>query len=666
MEASNHDLIRRFRRWLAKLACCSCLLGTGVSTHAELLLRESFNQPVADFSPVAGAPGWRALALYNGVVTDFSFVTPGDKFPNLSHTASVNGVDGPGYLVLGSGQNVSNVLAWLECRLPLTGCPSSTISFYTKNDLAGATERLVVRVGSQWYATVQTFGDDGGNVEWKLNTFRFSTAAQSWQLLDTNALALGARAAGPLPSAEIEAIGFLGHGAGSGKIRIDELHVRCGSLVMDPTLRVGSWIWSDETKDRQYCRIWKTFELPANSAISKARLRITADNSYDVYLDGEKIGQGAEWRRLTEYDLTLLLRPGSHVLAVQAFNEVGAAGLLAGITVDLDDGRVLEIPSDSSWRIVPDDQKGWIKKSSPQPSWGSARIVAHLHDYPGFPNRPQVLFPSALQPVMIRFWQRGWFQITMLTTSVIFVVFYFRLLARLALQSKSQEVLQRERARIARDIHDDLGAGLTQLVLLGEAEQREAAAQPEMRAKFESISEAGRRLLRSIDEVVWLVNSQRDSLQDFEAYICRYAENFLRASSVRCRLDVDSEVPPFSFNLAARRSLFLVIKEALNNAVRHSGASEVELTIQVVNDEVRVRIKDNGKGFDPAQGKPERDGLTNMSQRMREIGGRCQITSQPGSGCCVELTAPLRDRERGVRGWWRRWTKSRIAKKHLS
>jgi hypothetical protein len=89
-------------------------------------------------------------------------------------------------------------------------------------------------------------------------------------------------------------------------------------------------------------------------------------------------------------------------------------------------------PSDASWRIVPESQKGWRQKTSPQPNWATARLVARLHEYPGFPNRPQVLFPSALQPPMIKFWQRGWFQITMLTVTALAAAFYFRLLARLA------------------------------------------------------------------------------------------------------------------------------------------------------------------------------------------------------------------------------------------
>ena len=663
MKSAALNSVMRSRGWLAGLTSMGLFVASMESASAEVMLTESFGRDVPNFSPISSAPGWHVLALQAGMVKDFTTSTPGDNYPNLSHTTTASGVSGPGYLVLGTGNVVSNVLVWTDCRLNLRDCNSNSISFYTKNDLASSMERLVVRVSNQWFATTTTFHDDGGNVDWKLNSYRFSNVASNWQTLQTNTLTLGAPLNSPLPIGDISAIGILGQSAGAGKIRMDEFQVLCGFEAMDPIYRVGSWIWSEQTADRQTCRFWKAFEVPRHVSVSKARLRITADNSYNIYLDGDKIGQGSEWRRLTEYDLTLLLEAGSHVLAVEAFNEVGSAGIVAGVTVDLDDGRIIEIPSDASWRIVPADHKDWPQRTSPLPQWPSARIVARLHDFPGFPDRPRVLFPSALQPPVIRFWQRGWFQLTMLTISVIVGIFYLRLLARLTLQSKAQEVLQRERARIARDIHDDLGAGLTQLVLLGETEQREALAEPETRAKFERISEAGRRLLRSIDEVVWLVNSQRDSLQDFEAYICRYAENFLRASSVRCRLDVDSEIPQLNFSLAARRSLFLVIKEALNNAVRHAGATEVALTIQVANEELRVSVKDNGKGFDPAHEKRERNGLKNMVQRMKEIGGECQVISQPGKGCSVELVVRLTDRSQG---WWYRLTRLSGSNRALS
>lgn len=616
-----------------------------LTARAEMLLAERFDQNVPDFSPIGSAPAWHVYASHLGRVVDYTTSTPGNNFPCLSHSATVSGVSGAGYLVLGSGEVVSNVLAWMDCSLSIPPDNSTTVSFYTRNDQAISGIRIVVRIGDRWFASPTDFRDSGGNAAWALQSLEFSSAP-GWRPLNTNLLALEAPLTVPLPDGSITGIGFFAPSGGVGKTRVDELQVYSGMAVMDPTYHVGSWIWVERERERQTCRFWTVIDIPRQSTVNKARLRITADNSYHVFLDGTEIGQGSEWRRLTEYDLTLLLSEGPHALAVEAFNEVGGAGVVAGVTVDLEDGRILEIPSDTTWRVVPDDQKGWKTRTSPLPNWPRARLVARFQDLPGLPNRPQVLFPSALQPVVVYFWQRGWFQITMLSLSVIAGILYLRLLARLALQSRSQQVLQRERARIARDIHDDLGAGLTQLVLLGEAEQRELSGQPAARAKFERISDAGRRLLSSIDEVVWLVNSQRDSLQDFEAYICRYTENFLRSSAIRCRLDVEAEIPQITFDLATRRTLFLAIKEALNNVVKHSGATEVALTIQVANEEVAVTVEDNGRGFQPADATPGRNGIANLAQRMAEVGGQYELTSQPGHGCRVVLRVPVDEHRR--------------------
>ncbi|MGC3957396.1 MAG: histidine kinase [Verrucomicrobiota bacterium] len=204
--------------------------------------------------------------------------------------------------------------------------------------------------------------------------------------------------------------------------------------------------------------------------------------------------------------------------------------------------------------------------------------------------------------------------------------------------------MQRERTRIARDIHDELGAGLTHLVLIGETAKREPVTDISAQTQFDRVTETGRKLLRSIDEVVWMVNSQRDSLQDFEAYVCRYAENFLRTSGIQCRLHVDDEMPRATLDLATRRSLFLAVKESLNNISKHAQATVVSLTIKLVGQEVMVIVEDDGKGFDLSKRDMERNGLTNMMNRMAELGGSCRVTSQPGAGCKLELTAPLKPR----------------------
>ena len=131
---------------------------------------------------------------------------------------------------------------------------------------------------------------------------------------------------------------------------------------LDRGYGVGDWIWADTTQDRQECRFLRVIDVPAGSQVESALLRITADNFYRVYLDGHFIGQGSDWRVLTEYDITRLLSPGRrHVLAVDVVNDFDFGGLLAGLRLRLNDGREIEIPTDASWDLVPENASAWLR-----------------------------------------------------------------------------------------------------------------------------------------------------------------------------------------------------------------------------------------------------------------------------------------------------------------
>jgi signal transduction histidine kinase len=162
-----------------------------------------------------------------------------------------------------------------------------------------------------------------------------------------------------------------------------------------------------------------------------------------------------------------------------------------------------------------------------------------------------------------------------------------------------------------------------------------------VRPRLEALCEKARAVSGAMDEVVWMVNSRRDTLRDFSNYACRYAQRFLEPTSIRCRLDVDSELPEVVFELPIRRSLLLGVKEALNNAVKYSNASELLLQIQRRGQTLFVVVEDNGTGFDLQLADPARNGLGNMTERMREVDGKCLLTTSPGAGCRVEFQVPL-------------------------
>lgn len=432
------------------------------------------------------------------------------------------------------------------------------------------------------------------------------------------------------------------------------------STKLSDAYGIGWWIWTNQTFDQQTCRFWRSFEVPRSGVINYARIRMTADNSYRLFLDGREIGKGGEWRSLNEYNVTSVLGPGPHTLAVEAFSDYGPAGIVFGLHIELSSGRVMEILSDEKWRIIPDTEKHWDTVKRAEASWPVATVIAPFGEASWKQASARILQGPPLHPIIIRFWQTAWFQITLITVCAIAILISFYSMSQLASQSKAQQFLQRERVRIARDIHDDVGARLSHLVLLGERAQRTHSSNPEARAQFDQICEQTREVLGAIDEVVWTVNSRRDTVRDFETYVCNYAETFLQSTAIRCRSEVDADIREGSFDLAIRRNLFLAIKEAINNAAKYSQATELFLRIRLQGNELIVVVEDNGKGFNPARANRSRNGLSNMTQRIIEVGGNCKITSSAGQGCRIEFRTPL-VHSRDSSPWWNRFGKSKPA-----
>lgn len=425
--------------------------------------------------------------------------------------------------------------------------------------------------------------------------------------------------------------------------------------IAEALRNIGQWVWDKKTSDKQTVRFWHSFVVPRDPPVSSAVIYITVDDSYRLLLDGSEIGRGSDWKTITRYDIKGLLRPGEHVLVVEAFNDRLAAGLMFGMEIQFPGEPPLKIASDSSWKIIPSQVKSWETARRASASWNSAVIRGKINQAPWKPQWPwpyAVFSMPPLQPPVLHFWQELWFQITLLCLLGLAVLACLWLITRVAAQTKAQELLRLERVRIARDLHDDLSTQVTQLVLQGEIAQGEQPADSPARLQFKQICEQGRELARAMGEVVWAVNSRRDTVRDFVAYVCKYAGSFLGDASIRCRLDIEPEIPAIAFNLPTRRNLFLAVKEALNNAARHSRADELFLRIHRSEHKLIVVVEDHGRGFDPAQADAGGNGLSNMVQRLREIGGACEVVSQPGGGCQVIFSVPL---ERPRRRWGLKW-----------
>jgi signal transduction histidine kinase/ligand-binding sensor domain-containing protein len=200
---------------------------------------------------------------------------------------------------------------------------------------------------------------------------------------------------------------------------------------------------------------------------------------------------------------------------------------------------------------------------------------------------------------------------------------------------------EKERTRIARDIHDDLGSSLTEIGLLGALAVRESTQPAEAREQVTRIMQRAEELTRKLDETVWAVNPKNDSLRHLAIYLCNLAKEFLEPTSMRCRLDVAADLPDIPLTADVRHNVFLVAKEALNNAVRHSGATEITLRLAAGGGVFTLEVADNGRGFAPEAKREAGNGLRNITERMQEIGGELQVRSAAGQGTTISLRLPM-------------------------
>jgi signal transduction histidine kinase/ligand-binding sensor domain-containing protein len=197
-----------------------------------------------------------------------------------------------------------------------------------------------------------------------------------------------------------------------------------------------------------------------------------------------------------------------------------------------------------------------------------------------------------------------------------------------------QSAMELERQRIARDIHDDLGSGLTEIILLSDNLHDELPSSASAEKMVTEIGSRARALTRGMDEVVWAVNPRNDTLESLLTYFNKFSQEYLTHAGVRCRMDVPVELPHVPLSAQARHHLYLACKEAINNIVKHSRASEVWVRLQIEGEGFALGIEDNGHGFDAAE-VARGNGLHNMRKRLEELGGRCDIESKPGGGTRV-------------------------------
>jgi signal transduction histidine kinase len=211
------------------------------------------------------------------------------------------------------------------------------------------------------------------------------------------------------------------------------------------------------------------------------------------------------------------------------------------------------------------------------------------------------------------------------------------------LRLQREHALARERARIARDMHDEVGSKLARLSLLGEMAGDEPSIGPGDRARVQEIARGVREAAGELEHIIWSVNPRHDSLADLAHRIFQHAEEYFAETPVRCRFAMPPDLPELPMRPDARAAAFGAVKEALANVLKHAAATEVEIRVRIDGCGAEVCIIDDGRGFDPAHSSETGggNGLANLRERMERLGGSCRIESAPGSGTTVTLRWPL-------------------------
>jgi signal transduction histidine kinase len=203
---------------------------------------------------------------------------------------------------------------------------------------------------------------------------------------------------------------------------------------------------------------------------------------------------------------------------------------------------------------------------------------------------------------------------------------------------EKQQAIEKERTRIATDMHDDLGAGLSRIKFLSETIGIKKQRQQPIEDDISSIREYSHEMIDKMGEIVWALNEKNDSLSDLLAYTRSYAVEYLTQNGIRCTVETPDEFPPVFVTGEFRRNVYLTVKEALHNIVKHAGCKHVFICF-TVKKQLNITIKDDGPGFDLKNRRPYSNGLINMQKRMNDLGGNFEINSSNGTS--VYLSAPL-------------------------
>ncbi len=249
--------------------------------------------------------------------------------------------------------------------------------------------------------------------------------------------------------------------------------------------------------------------------------------------------------------------------------------------------------------------------------------------------------------VVVSFWETWWFRSLVVAALLVWVgatvrVFERRKYQRRLQRAEQERTLERERARIAQDLHDELGSSLTRLSLLSGLVKADKENPQQVETHANKLSQAADQTVRKLEEIVWAVRPGSDTLQSLMDYIAHFANELYDGNPAHCRLDLPNDMPALPLPPDMRHNIFLIVKEALTNALKHAKAAEVHVQAKLSGQTLEILVADDGKGFDPASlAEGWRNGMGNLRRRTAAMNATLDLQSAPGKGTTVTLSVDL-------------------------
>ena len=245
--------------------------------------------------------------------------------------------------------------------------------------------------------------------------------------------------------------------------------------------------------------------------------------------------------------------------------------------------------------------------------------------------------------IMLPWWQTGWFLSIEFLSILAVITIFFRLYYRNKLHKQligleKKQAIEKERTRIATDMHDDMGAGLSRIKVLSETikfENQKGIIDP---AHLQKISSYSEEMMDKMGEIVWALNQRNDRMDDLLGYTRAYAVDYLTSHNIRCIFHAPAEHTDVFASGEMRRNIFLSVKEVLHNVVKHAGATTVDITVTISRD-LCILIHDDGKGIDLDSIRRFGNGLNNIKKRMTEIGGHAMFKNDNGTSVILQVSS---------------------------